>query len=167
MIVLLTPGLYNSAYFEHCFLAQEMGIELVEGRDLVVVDDVVYMKTIHGLTRVDVIYRRVDDDFLDPLAFRADSLVGVPGLMNAYRAGNIALANAVGTGVADDKAIYAYVPAFIKYYLGEDPILQNVDTFLCSEPDTARLCAGPSAGAGGEGGGRIGRLRDADGAVVG
>jgi len=135
VIVLLTPGLYNSAYFEHCFLAQEMGIELVEGRDLVVVDDCVYMKTIHGLTRVDVIYRRVDDDFLDPLAFRADSLVGVPGLMNAYRAGNIALANAVGTGVADDKAIYAYVPKFIKYYLGEDPILHNVDTYLCSEPD--------------------------------
>ena len=135
VIVLLTPGLYNSAYFEHCFLAQEMGIELVEGRDLVVVDDVVYMKTIHGLTRVDVIYRRVDDDFLDPLAFRASSLVGVPGLMNAYRAGNIALANAVGTGVADDKAIYAYVPAFIKYYLGEDPILQNVETYLCSKPN--------------------------------
>jgi len=133
VIVLLTPGLYNSAYFEHCFLAQEMGIELVEGRDLVVVDDVVYMKTIHGLTRVDVIYRRVDDDFLDPLAFRADSLVGVPGLMNAYRAGNIAMANAVGTGVADDKAIYAFVPAFIKYYMGEDPILQNVDTYLCSD----------------------------------
>jgi uncharacterized circularly permuted ATP-grasp superfamily protein len=134
VIVLLTPGLYNSAYFEHSFLAQEMGIELVEGRDLVVVDDVVYMKTIHGLTRVDVIYRRVDDDFLDPLAFRAGSLVGVPGLVNAYRAGNIALANAIGTGVADDKAIYAYVPAFIKYYLGEDPILQNVDTYLCSNP---------------------------------
>jgi len=130
VIVLLTPGLYNSAYFEHCFLAQEMGIELVEGRDLVVVDDVVYMKTIHGLTRVDVIYRRVDDDFLDPLAFRSDSMVGVAGLMNAYRAGNIALANAIGTGVADDKAIYAYVPAFIKYYLGEDPILHNVDTYL-------------------------------------
>src|SRR5580658_5529807 len=135
VIVLLTPGLYNSAYFEHCFLAQEMGIELVEGRDLVVVDDMVWMKTIHGLTRVDVIYRRVDDDFLDPLAFRAGSLVGVPGLLNAYRAGNIALANAVGTGVADDKAIYAYVPDFIKYYLGEDPILQNVETYLCSEPD--------------------------------
>jgi len=135
VIVLLTPGLYNSAYFEHCFLAQEMGIELVEGRDLVVVDDVVYMKTIHGLTRVDVIYRRVDDDFLDPLAFRAGSLVGVPGLMNAYRAGNIALANAVGTGVADDKAIYAYVPAFIRYYLGEDPILANVETFLGSNPE--------------------------------
>ena len=136
--VLLTPGLYNSAYFEHSFLAQEMGIELVEGRDLVVVDDVVYMKTIHGLTRVDVIYRRVDDDFLDPLAFREGSLVGVPGLVNAYRAGNIGLANAIGTGVADDKAIYAYVPAFIKYYLGEDPILQNVDTFLCSNPE--HLC---------------------------
>jgi uncharacterized circularly permuted ATP-grasp superfamily protein len=135
VIVLLTPGLYNSAYFEHCFLAQEMGIELVEGRDLVVVDDVVYMKTIHGLTRVDVIYRRVDDDFLDPLAFRAGSLVGVSGLMNAYRAGNIALANAVGTGVADDKAIYAYVPAFIRYYMGEDPILQNAETYLCSKPD--------------------------------
>src|SRR6195952_2645884 len=135
VMVLLTPGLYNSAYFEHCFLAQEMGIELVEGRDLVVVDDVVYMKTIHGLTRVDVIYRRVDDDFLDPLAFRADSVVGVPGLMNAYRAGNIAMANAVGTGVADDKAIYAYVPAFIKYYMDEDPILQNVETFLCSNPE--------------------------------
>ena len=134
VIVLLTPGLYNSAYFEHCFLAQEMGIELVEGRDLVVVDDVVFMKTIHGLTRVDVIYRRVDDDFLDPLAFRSDSLVGVAGLMNAYRAGNIALANAVGTGVADDKAIYAYVPKFIKYYLGEEPILQNVETYLCSKP---------------------------------
>jgi uncharacterized circularly permuted ATP-grasp superfamily protein len=132
-VVLLTPGLYNSAYFEHSFLAQEMGIELVEGRDLVVVDDVVYMKTIHGLTRVDVIYRRIDDDFLDPLAFRSDSLVGVPGLMNAYRAGNIALANAVGTGVSDDKAIYAYVPEFIRYYLGEDPVLENVQTWLCSD----------------------------------
>ena len=167
VIVLLTPGLYNSAYFEHCFLAQEMGIELVEGRDLVVVDDVVYMKTIHGLTRVDVIYRRVDDDFLDPLAFRAGSLVGVPGLMNAYRAGNIALANAVGTGVADDKAIYAYVPAFIKYYLGEDPILQNVETYLCSNPEHLCLRARSSARAGGEGGGRIRRLRHADGPVVG
>ncbi len=134
VVVLLTPGLYNSAYFEHSFLAQEMGIELVEGRDLVVVDDVVYMKTIHGLTRVDVIYRRIDDDFLDPLAFRSDSLVGVPGLMNAYRAGNIALANAVGTGVSDDKAIYAYVPEFIRYYLGEEPVLRNVETWLCSNP---------------------------------
>src|SRR3981189_2200722 len=110
-----------------------MGIELVEGRDLIVDGGIVYMKTIHGLKRVDVIYRRVDDEFLDSLTFRRDSVLGVPGLMGAYRAGNVALANAVGTGVADDKAIYAYVPAFIKYYLGEDPILQNVETFLCSE----------------------------------
>ncbi len=117
-IVLLTPGIYNSAYFEHSFLAQQMGIELVEGRDLIVDGGVVYMKTIHGLQRVDVIYRRVDDDFLDPLVFRPDSLLGVPGLMGAYRAGNVALANAVGNGVADDKAIYAYVPDFIRYLPG-------------------------------------------------
>ncbi len=167
VIVLLTPGLYNSAYFEHCFLAQEMGIELVEGRDLVVADDIVYMKTIHGLTRVDVIYRRVDDDFLDPLAFRSESLVGVPGLMNAYRAGNIALANAVGTGAADDKAIYAYVPAFIRYYLGEDPILHNVDTYLCSDPKQLSYVLDHLPRTGGEGGGRVGGIRDADGPVVG
>jgi len=134
-IVLLTPGIYNSAYFEHSFLAQQMGIELVEGRDLVVDGDVVYTKTIHGLKRVDVIYRRVDDEFLDPLCFRADSFLGVPGLMAAYRAGNVALANAVGNGVADDKAIYAYVPAFIRYYLGEEPILRSVDTYVCRRPD--------------------------------
>jgi uncharacterized circularly permuted ATP-grasp superfamily protein len=134
-IVLLTPGIHNSAYFEHSFLAQQMGIELVEGRDLVVDGGVVYTKTIHGLKRVDVIYRRVDDEFLDPLTFRADSILGVPGLMGAYRAGNVALANAVGNGVADDKAIYAYVPAFIRYYLGEDPILRSVDTYLCTRPD--------------------------------
>ena len=134
-IVLLTPGVFNSAYFEHSFLAQQLGIELVEGQDLFVDENMVYMKTTRGPQRVDVIYRRVDDDFLDPLAFRTDSLVGVPGLMNAYRAGNIALANAIGTGVADDKAIYAYVPAFIRYYLGEDPILQNVETYLCSNPE--------------------------------
>src|SRR5271169_217451 len=134
-IVLLTPGIHNSAYFEHSFLAQQMGIELVEGRDLVVDGVVVYMKTINGLKRVDVIYRRVDDDFLDPLCFRPDSALGVPGLMGAYRAGNVALANAVGNGVADDKAIYAYVPAFIRYYLGEDPILRSVDTYLCSKPE--------------------------------
>lgn len=133
-VVLLTPGIYNSAYFEHCFLAQQMGIELVEGRDLIVDGGVVYMKTIHGLTRVDVIYRRVDDEFLDPLAFEPDSVLGVPGLMGAYRAGNVALANAIGNGVADDKAIYHYVPTFIRYYLGEDPILRNVDTYLCSKP---------------------------------
>ena len=112
-----------------------MGVELVEGRDLIVDDTVVYMKTIHGLRRVDVIYRRVDDDFLDALVFRSDSLMGVPGLMGAYRAGNVALANAVGNGVADDKAVYAYVPEIIRYYLGEDPILGSVQTYLCSRPD--------------------------------
>ena len=112
-----------------------MGIELVEGRDLVVDGGVVYMKTIRGLTRVDVIYRRMDDDFLDPLAFRADSILGVPGLMGAYRAGNVALANAVGNGVADDKAIYAYVPDFIRYYLGEEPVLRSVETYICAKPD--------------------------------
>src|SRR5260370_42569749 len=112
-----------------------MGGELVEGRDLVVDCDIVYMKTIRGLTRVDVIYRRMDDDYLDPLAFRADSMLGVPGVMGAYRAGNVALANAVGNGVADDKAVYAYVPEFIRYYLGEEPILSNVDTYICSKPD--------------------------------
>jgi uncharacterized circularly permuted ATP-grasp superfamily protein len=133
-IVLLTPGIHNSAYFEHSFLAQQMGIELVEGRDLIVDGGVVYMKTIHGLKRVDVIYRRVDDDFLDPLTFRTDSVLGVPGLMGAYRAGNVALANAVGNGVADDKAIYSYVPTFIRYYLGEDPILKTVKTYLCADP---------------------------------
>jgi uncharacterized circularly permuted ATP-grasp superfamily protein len=131
-MVLLSPGIYNSAYFEHSFLAQQMGIELVEGRDLIVDGGVVYMKTIHGLKRVDVMYRRIDDEFLDPLAFRPDSLLGVPGLMSAYRAGNIALVNAVGNGVADDKAVYSYVPTFIRYYLAEDPILRNVETYVCS-----------------------------------
>src|SRR6202161_1881979 len=134
-IVLLTPGIHNSAYFEHSFLAQQMGIELVEGRDLIVDGGIVYMKTIHGLKRVDVIYRRVDDEFLDSLTFRPDSVLGVPGLMGAYRAGNVALANAVGNGVADDKAIYSYVPTFIRYYLGEDPILRSVETYLCSRAD--------------------------------
>ena len=131
--VLLTPGVFNSAYFEHTFLAQQMGIELVEGRDLLVHDNVVYMRTTAGLRRVDVIYRRVDDDFLDPLCFRRDSSLGVPGLFNAYRAGNVTLANAIGTGVADDKAMYAYVPAIIKYYLGEEPILPNVQTYLLTD----------------------------------
>ncbi len=133
-IVLLTPGVYNSAYFEHTYLARQMGIELVEGRDLVVHDNLVYMRTTSGLQRVDVIYRRVDDDFLDPLAFRPDSSLGVAGLFNAYRAGNVVLANALGNGVADDKAIYAYVPEIIRYYLGEDPILDNVETFLMTDP---------------------------------
>src|SRR5450432_907445 len=132
-IVLLTPGIYNSAYFEHTFLAQQMGIELVEGRDLLVHDNVVYMRTTAGLRRVDVIYRRVDDDFIDPLGFRTDSRLGVPGLFNAYRAGNVTMANAPGTGVADDKATYAYVPKIIKYYLGQDPILANVETFVLTD----------------------------------
>ncbi|MGI8906870.1 MAG: circularly permuted type 2 ATP-grasp protein [Candidatus Sumerlaeaceae bacterium] len=132
-IVLLTPGVYNSAYFEHTFLARQMGIELVEGRDLLVHDNVLYMRTTAGLRRVDVIYRRVDDDFLDPLAFRPDSILGVAGLLNAYRAGNVAIGNAIGTGIADDKALYAYVPKIIKYYLDEEPILENVETFLCDD----------------------------------
>jgi uncharacterized circularly permuted ATP-grasp superfamily protein len=131
--VLLTPGVSNSAYFEHTFLAQQMGIELVEGRDLLVHDNLVYMRTTAGLRRVDVIYRRVDDDFLDPLTFRRETILGVPGLFNAYRAGNVTLANAIGTGVADDKAVYAYVPQIIKFYLNEDPILPNVDTFLMTD----------------------------------
>ena len=133
-IVLLTPGVYNSAYFEHTYLARQMGIELVEGRDLVVHDNVVYMRTTSGLQRVDVIYRRVDDDFLDPLAFRSDSALGSSGLFNAYRAGNVVLSNALGTGVADDKAIYAYVPDIIRYYMGEEPVLENVETFLMTDP---------------------------------
>ncbi len=133
-IVLLTPGVYNSAYFEHAFLARQMGIELVEGRDLAVHDNIVYMRTTAGLRRVDVIYRRVDDDYVDPLAFRADSTLGVAGLFNAYRSGNVTLANALGTGVADDKALYAYVPKIIKYFLNEDPVLDNVETYLCSDP---------------------------------
>jgi uncharacterized circularly permuted ATP-grasp superfamily protein len=133
-VVLLTPGAYNSAYFEHTYLARQMGIELVEGRDLVVHDNVVYMRTTFGLQRVDVIYRRIDDDFLDPLVFEGSSALGAVGLFNAYRAGNVAFANALGTGVADDKAIYAYVPKIVKYYLDQDPILENVETFLMSDP---------------------------------
>jgi uncharacterized circularly permuted ATP-grasp superfamily protein len=137
-IVLLTPGVYNSAYFEHAFLARQMGIELVEGRDLLVHDNFVYMRTTAGLRRVDVIYRRVDGDFLDPLAFRPDSILGVAGLFNSYRAGNVALANAIGTGVADDKAVYAYVPAIIRYYLSEEPILPNVETYLLTDDEQRR-----------------------------
>jgi uncharacterized circularly permuted ATP-grasp superfamily protein len=132
--VVLTPGVGNSAYFEHAFLAREMGVALVEGRDLLVHDNVVYMRTTAGLRRVDVIYRRVDDDFLDPLAFRTDSRLGVAGLLNAYRAGNVSIANAIGTGLADDKALYAYLPAIIRFYLSEDPILDNVQTYLLSDP---------------------------------
>ncbi len=131
-VVVLTPGIYNSAYFEHSFLARSMGIEIVTGNDLVVENKTVYMKTTKGLQKVDVIYRRIDDDFLDPQVFRSDSVLGVPGIFEAYRAGNVSLANAVGTGVADDKVTYYYVPAMIKFYLGEDPILPNVETFLTS-----------------------------------
>ncbi|MBV9679914.1 MAG: circularly permuted type 2 ATP-grasp protein [Acidobacteriaceae bacterium] len=141
-IVLLTPGVYNSAYFEHTYLARQMGIEMVEGRDLVLHDNFVYMRTTSGLQRVDVIYRRVDDDFLDPLAFRPDSALGAAGLFNAYRCGNVVLANALGTGVADDKAVYAYVPEMIRYYLGEEPVLDNVETFLMSdEAQRNHVCA--------------------------
>ena len=132
-VVVLTPGIYNSAYFEHCFLAQQMGVELVQGPDLVVADGYVCMRTTRGLKRVDVIYRRIDDDFLDPLTFRADSALGVPGLMDVYRAGRVALANAPGTGIADDKAVYAYVPEMIQYYLGEQIKLPNVPTYICAD----------------------------------
>jgi uncharacterized circularly permuted ATP-grasp superfamily protein len=134
-IVLLTPGHYNSAYFEHAFLAQQMGIELVEGQDLFVQDETVFMRTTQGPQRVDVVYRRLDDDFLDPLVFRPDSMLGVPGLLSAYRAGNVTLANAIGTGVADDKSMYPFVPDMIRFYLGEEPILKNVPTYLLSRPD--------------------------------
>ncbi len=133
-VVVLTPGQHNSAYFEHAFLAQQMGVELVEGRDLFVRDEQVYMRTTAGHKRIDVIYRRIDDAFLDPLAFRADSMLGVPGLMHAYRQGNVVLTNAIGTGVADDKSIYPYVPEMIRFYLGEEPILHNVETFQCRNP---------------------------------
>lgn len=134
-VVLLTPGVHNSAYYEHSFLADKLGVELVEGRDLFVRDELVYMRTTQGPKRVDVIYRRIDDDFLDPLAFRPDSALGVPGLMSAYQAGNVTLANAVGTGVADDKAVYSYMPGIIKFYLGAEPILRNVPTWRCREPE--------------------------------
>jgi uncharacterized circularly permuted ATP-grasp superfamily protein len=134
-VAVMTPGPFNAAYFEHSFLAQQMGVELVEGRDLVVVDGWVHMQTTKGLERVDVLYRRVNDEFIDPKVFRDDSLLGVPGLMDAYRGGRVALANAPGTGVADDKVVYAYVPQIVKYYTGEDLILPNVETFVCWEDD--------------------------------
>ena len=133
-VVVLTPGMYNSAYFEHAFLAQQMGVELVEGKDLFVDDGLVYMRTTQGPQRVDVIYRRIDDDYLDPLVFQADSTLGVPGLMSVYRAGRVSVANAVGTGIADDKSTYPFIPDVIKFYLGEDPILNNVPTYQCRKP---------------------------------
>jgi len=135
-VALLTPGPYNSAYYEHSFLADKLGIELVEGRDLLIRDNMVLMRTTEGPKRVDVLYRRLDDDFLDPLTFRPDSTLGVPGLMNAYRAGNVTLANAVGTGVADDKAVYSYMPEIVRFYLGEEPLLKNVPTWRCREADS-------------------------------
>ncbi len=158
-VVVLTPGIYNSAYFEHAFLARQMGVELVEGRDLVVDDHVVYMRTTHGLDRVDVIYRRVGDEWLDPVQFRQDSVLGVPGLLSAVRSGTVTLANAIGNGVADDKAVYAFVPAMIEYYLGEAAVLPNVETYLPWEPDhfqyvmdnLDRLVVKPVAEAGGYG----------------
>src|SRR5208337_3232006 len=134
-VVLLTPGVYNSAYYEHSFLADKLGVELVEGRDLFVMDELVYMRTTQGPKRVDVIYRRVDDDFLDPLVFRPDSALGAAGLMGAYLSGNVTLANAVGGGVADDKAIYTYMPEIIRFYLGQDPLLKNVATWRCREQE--------------------------------
>jgi uncharacterized circularly permuted ATP-grasp superfamily protein len=134
-VVVLTPGMFNSAYFEHTYLAQQMGVELVEGKDLFVKDEEVFMRTTQGPQRVDVIYRRIDDDFLDPLAFRSDSALGVAGFLNAYRAGNVTLANAIGTGIADDKSIYPYVPEMIEFYLGEKPILNNVPTYQCRKTE--------------------------------
>ncbi len=141
-VAILTPGQYNSAYYEHCFLADEMGVEVVEGADLFVQDDIVFMRTTAGPKRIDVLYRRVDDEYLDPKAFRPDSMLGVPGIFGAYRAGNITLANAPGAGIADDKAIYPFVPEMIRFYLGEEPLLNNVPTFLCErEEDRAHVLA--------------------------
>ena len=158
-VVVLTPGMFNSAYFEHTYLAQQMGVELVEGKDLFVKDEEVFMRTTRGPERVDVIYRRIDDDFLDPLAFRSDSALGVAGLLNAYRAGNITLANAICTGIADDKSIYPYVPDMIEFYLGEKPILNNVPTYQCRKAEDLaytlanieRLVVKETHGAGGYG----------------
>ena len=138
-VVILTPGIYNSAYYEHSFLADKLGVELVEGRDLFVENKIVYMRTTEGPKRVDVIYRRIDDDFLDPEVFNAESVLGVPGLMSAYGAGTVSLANAVGTGVSDDKAVYSYMPEIVKFFLGEEPILKNVPTHRCREPDAAKF----------------------------
>ena len=139
-VVLLTPGVFNSAYFEHCFLSLQMGIQMVEGRDLVVESDKVYMKTTQGLEQVDVIYRRLDDAFLDREVFRKDSVLGVSGLVRAYRAGNVALANGIGNGIADDKAVYTFVPKMIDYYLSEKPILENVPTYMCGIRKTGNMC---------------------------
>ncbi len=162
VVALMTPGVYNSAYYEHSFLADKLGIELVEGRDLIVKNDEVFMRTTEGLKRVDVIYRRVDDDFLDPLTFRPDSALGVPGLMSAYAAGNVTLANAVGTGIADDKAVYSYMPDIVKFYLGEEPILKNVPTWRCREPKDLAYVLDNLGRSRGQGSARLRRLRHAD-----
>ena len=161
-VVVLTPGVYNSAYFEHSFLARQMGVELVEGRDLICRGETVYMRTTEGEQRVDVVYRRIDDDFLDPLHFRPDSLVGCPGILNAARAGNVTIANAVGNGVADDKLAYTYVPDMIRYYLGEEPILPNVDTYRLEDPDQLAHVLEPPRPAGPQAGRRFRRLRHPD-----
>ena len=159
VVVLLTPGVRNPAYFEHAFLARKMGIELVEGRDLICRDNVLYMRSVGGQRRVDVVYRRVNDEFLDPVHFRSDSVVGCPGILNAARAGNVTIANAVGNGVADDKLTYTYLPALIEYYLGERPLLPNVRTYRLDDPDVRSQCLArldqlvvkPVKGAGGDG----------------
>ena len=159
---MLTPGPYNSAYYEHCFLADEMGVEVVEGADLFVTDKVVYMRTTAGPKRVDVIYRRIDDEFLDPDASAPTAWSACPGLMEAYRAGNVALANAPGGGIADDKAIYPYVPEMVRFYLGEEPLLANVPTFLCERDEDLQIRPVEHRQAGGEAGQGLRRLRHAD-----
>ena len=158
---MLTPGIYNSAYFEHAFLADQMGVELVEGHDLRVVDGHVAMRTTEGYKQIDVLYRRVDDAFLDPLTFNPDSALGVPGIMDVYRAGNITIANAPGTGIADDKAIYSYMPEIIEFYTGRKAILDNIRTWRCSEPDSLKYVLEHLARAGRQGSPRLRRLRHA------
>ncbi len=160
-VVILTPGIHNSAFFEHAFLADEMGVELCEGSDLFVSDGYLYMRTTQEPKRVDVVYRRIDDAYLDPLTFRPDSAIGVPGLFDLYRAGRVTLVNAPGTGIADDKSIYTYIPDVIEFYTGEKPLLKNVPTWRCGEPKDLSLCARTPARTGGEGSPRLGRLRHA------
>ena len=161
-IVLLTPGIHNSAYFEHSFLADQMGIDLVEGQDLFVDDGYLWMRTTQAPQRVDVVYRRIDDAFLDPLVFRPDSMLGVPGIFDVYRAGKVTLVNAPGTGIADDKAVYIYLPEIIEFYTGRKPILNNVPTHMCGDPEQTCLCARQSGEPSGEGSAWLGRLWHAD-----
>ncbi len=163
MVAVLTPGIHNSAYFEHSFLADQMGVELVEGHDLRLVDGRIAMRTTQGYRPIDVLYRRVDDDFLDPLNFNPASQLGVPGIMDVYRAGKITIANAPGTGIADDKAIYSYMPEIVEFYTGGKAILKNVPTWRCAEPDSAGLCAGTPVRTGGQGSTRVRGLRHAGG----